>query len=521
MAPGGIIPDRDDEDAPDQLPFLNLPGPANSTQPPCSTHSRGFRLYTLAIILSLVFWVDVAGSIEAAPTIRILESILCLDYYKRFDPSRVGNNGTVEEKYCKIDQVQELVAYLNGWDVFFVNLPGLFLAIPYGMAADNYGRKWFMVMGITSIFLRNLWTYTVYAFPQIFPIRLMWLEGVLTILGIFTLSSTLSSRSLHIGGGPTVTTAMFLVVMSDVTTDAERATVFFYAQSIIYATNLLGPPVSSLLMDRNPWLPMNIGLAVNALSVPIVLALPETVRVSKSSGNTSEDGVDLAHNSETPYADSPLSEPLPQPILPTFRKHRTPDARVDFSARLSLTMATLMSRTTTLLAGLLATSHFLVQDWRVSFLIVAASAHTIAETSAGILLQYVPKRYAWTISQTNYLYSLRAAISIVVLLVLLPEASKWLMKDKKRTSFSKDVLLCRVSFALVTTGVLIDGLAPVISVLMLGLFVHTLGSGTAALVRSLMAGLVKPTEVARLFTVMSLQEGSTEEDTALISLAED
>lgn len=259
-------------------------------------------------------------------------------------------------------------------------------------------------------------------------------------------------------------------------------------------------------MDRNPWLPMNIGLAVNALSIPIVLALPETVCVSKSSGNTSEDGVDLAHNSETPYADSPLSEPLPQPILPTFRKHRTPDARVDFSSRLSLTMATLMSRTTTLLAGLLATSHFLVQDWRVSFLIVAASAHTVAETSAGILLQYVPKRYAWTISQTNYLYSLRAAISIVVLLVLLPEASKWLMKDKKRTSFSKDVLLCRVSFALVTTGVLIDGLAPVISVLMLGLFVHTLGSGTAALVRSLMAGLVKPTEVARLFTVMSLLE---------------
>lgn len=60
------------------------------------------------------------------------------------------------------------------------------------------------------------------AFPQIFPIRLMWLEGVLTILGIFILSSTLSSRSLHIGGGPTVTTAIFLVVLSDVTTDAER-----------------------------------------------------------------------------------------------------------------------------------------------------------------------------------------------------------------------------------------------------------------------------------------------------------
>lgn len=133
MAPGGITPDRYDEDAPDQLPFLNLPGPANSTQPSSSSHSRGFRLYTLAIILSLVFWVDVAESIEAAPTIRILESILCLDYYKKFDPSRVGNNGAVEEKYCKIDQVQELVAYLNGWDAFFVSLPGMMNELNQGI----------------------------------------------------------------------------------------------------------------------------------------------------------------------------------------------------------------------------------------------------------------------------------------------------------------------------------------------------------------------------------------------------
>lgn len=38
------------------------------------------------------------------------------------------------------------------------------------------------------------------AFPQIFPIRLMWLQGALTILGIFifTVSAILSSRLLHI-----------------------------------------------------------------------------------------------------------------------------------------------------------------------------------------------------------------------------------------------------------------------------------------------------------------------------------
>lgn len=284
----------------------------------------------------------------------------------------------------------------------------------------------------------------------------------------------------------------------------SSATLFFYAESIVFATNLLGPPVSSLLMDRNLWLPMNIGLVITASSFFIVLALPETMRVSKKSQNAPDVGVDITKNTQTPYADFPSSEYQPQPQTPRFGKRNTPNTPFDFSSWILHTRATVVSRSTVLLSSLLAASRFLFQDWRVPFLIVAASAHTIAETSAGNLLQYVPKRYDWTISQTNYLFSLRAAVSIVTLLFLLPKASKWLMERKQRTSFSKDVLLCRVSFAFVATGVLIDGLAPVISVLMLGLFVHTLGSGTVALLPSLMAGLVQPTEVARLFTVMSL-----------------
>lgn len=125
MARAGGAPDLDDEDFSDPLPFRNPPEPANIAQLSRSSHSRGFKIYTLTIILSLVFLLDLAGTISEAPTIRILESILCHDYYENFDPSRIGNNGAVEEKYCKIDQVQELVAYLNGWNIFFAHLPGM------------------------------------------------------------------------------------------------------------------------------------------------------------------------------------------------------------------------------------------------------------------------------------------------------------------------------------------------------------------------------------------------------------
>lgn len=125
MAPAGGTPYLDHEDVSDQLPFLDPPESANIAQPSHSPYSRGFQLYALTNILSLIFLLDVSGTIIAAPAVRILESILCHDHYKKFDPSRIGNNGAVEEKYCKIDQVQEMVAFLNGWDTFFANLPGM------------------------------------------------------------------------------------------------------------------------------------------------------------------------------------------------------------------------------------------------------------------------------------------------------------------------------------------------------------------------------------------------------------
>lgn len=133
----------------------------------------------------------------------------------------------------------------------------------------------------------------------------------------------------------------------------------------------------------------------------------------------------------------------------------------------------------------------------------------ITEVSNGLVLQYVPKRFTWTISQANYLTSVRAIIGIISLLILLPLASKYLLAQKSHTTFSKDVLLCRISATLVTAGILIDGFAPTISLFVLGLLVQTLGSGTGALIRSLSAGLVKQDEVARLYTAVSLVQTLT------------
>lgn len=147
---------------------------------------------------------------------------------------------------------------------------------------------------------------------------------------------------------------------------------------------------------------------------------------------------------------------------------------------------------------------FLLHDWRIWFLIGLSSAQAITQVLDVLVLQYVPKRYNWSISQANYLSTLRATIGIITLLVFLPAASKFFLRRNGHDAFSKDILLCRISAALVTAGIVVNGLAPTISLFLLGLFVQMLGAGTSALIRSLSAGLVKDEEIARLYTAMSL-----------------
>lgn len=110
-----------DDDSSEHLSFLETSPPVEST----TSFPRGrFQLYTLGIVMVLVFLFNFAGSLTGASTLRIFESIICHSYYKIHDPSRIGDGGAVDERHCKIDAVQEELAVLTGWESFFNTLPG-------------------------------------------------------------------------------------------------------------------------------------------------------------------------------------------------------------------------------------------------------------------------------------------------------------------------------------------------------------------------------------------------------------
>lgn len=231
-------------------------------------------------------------------------------------------------------------------------------------------------------------------------------------------------------------------------------------------------------MDRSPWIPLNIGICLWILSVAVVLALPETLQATESSPDTPN----FCRTADT--AD-PHSKPS---TFKTFGKSKKPSP---------------LNRITALLISILEDSRFLLKDWRILFLLSTTVANNLA-TLDGPLLQYVSKRYSWPLSKTAYLTSFRGAVSVITLLVFLPGLSACLLKLLRVAAFEKDIILSRISFTLITAGVLIVALAPSISIFIVGFFMATLGSGAQAMIRSLLAGLVKPTEVARLFSAISI-----------------
>ena len=114
--------DELDSSSGERSPFLE----SAKRNDPLEDSSKSSRRYFWVILyaVGLLVTMDFPISIAGAPQTRLYEAIYCLDWYRRNDPSYIGDNGMVDERYCKIDPVQADVSLLKGWMGFFDNIPG-------------------------------------------------------------------------------------------------------------------------------------------------------------------------------------------------------------------------------------------------------------------------------------------------------------------------------------------------------------------------------------------------------------
>lgn len=234
-------------------------------------------------------------------------------------------------------------------------------------------------------------------------------------------------------------------------------------------------------MQWSIWLPLVIGPCVIILGTGLTAFMPETMHLRKHV-NTPTDTVTPINSSGDSSHDNS--------VLATFTRHLR-------SAIAGLKHSTNLIRSAPLL---LLLSTFLV--------------HYLIQNVDDISLQYISKRFSWPLYRTGFVLSLRAAVNVLLLSLILPGISQLLisppslltrtLRMHSHSGPEKDLLLARVSVILLIGGAAVLALSPTVSLTIMGLIVLTLGSGFNALCRSLITPLVDAEHMGRLYAIISV-----------------
>ncbi|KAM0334564.1 hypothetical protein ACHAPQ_005102 [Fusarium lateritium] len=305
-------------------------------------------IYVVILCIALAIVSDIGDSLYAAPRVRLFESVACTRYYLRHDPSLVDPDGSVPERLCKIDLVQDKVASVVGWQYFFDAIPAILLPIPYGYVADLYGRKWILVLALVGYTLS--WASTLFFVGVLhLPLKAVWLSSLFFI----------------IGGGPTTGTTLLTTVVADVVPSEIRSTVFFYRFCTDLVAELIIPPVTSILMHKNTWIPLLLAVAFQGLTVILALSLPETLPVVDPQRS-------IEGSSDIPSAATSIEQ---EPLSKSDGRWGSWFTRNKHSF------------------------DFVIKDKVLSALVMTFLISKVGRQSTNILFQYVSKRYGWTLAQ--------------------------------------------------------------------------------------------------------------------------
>lgn len=129
--------------------------------------------------------------------------------------------------------------------------------------------------------------------------------------------------------------------------------------------NMIGPAMSSILMEKSPWPPIVLGFIVEGSAIFAVMLLPETkdLKIPIAIAESGDSGEDLSARSEA--------------------------NKSSFSSRQ--------------IKKLREATGFMFRDITLAMIIFTAMIVTAGIQAMFVLLQFVPKKFGWTIAQVSVL----------------------------------------------------------------------------------------------------------------------
>ncbi|KAF2822842.1 MFS general substrate transporter [Ophiobolus disseminans] len=433
---------------PESTTSLDLPiRPQNQTK-------KQKKPWVLLVVLGifLVAVIDVGAFLAEPPKTRIFEANICLSYYREHDASAIGADGSIPEQLCKIDAVQQKLAFILGFQDAFDALPGILLAVPFGTLADRVGRKWIFTASLFGLQLGSAWVLLICYFKSL-PLQLTWF----------------SSAFFIIGGGPIVASAIAITMMADIVPPDKRTTIFLYLTASVLVAEMIAPIMASKLMEKGDWLPLVLALVIQQLGIFIAFFFPETLHLRD----------------------------LPEP------KDGEDDQSIEMQPKGG--HFTLKAQ----LHNFKTAYTFIRSDWMLGLVIFTFLANRLGRQALTLLVRYASKRYGWKIKDAAYLLSFRAAANLVAVAVFLPLLNWFLLKYLRFPAHWADLWIARGSIILTTVSMLLMGLAAYPALLVFGLLVYNMGTGYNAAMRSVaihvVGGQASP-NVGKLMSTIAIVE---------------
>ncbi|KAL9949651.1 hypothetical protein ACHAQF_001576 [Verticillium nonalfalfae] len=198
----------------------------------CKLNVNRFRPdtpFAIVLLLATIKGILIAsGVLLMTPMVRLMEDAICHVHYHK-DVSE-----PIDEKDCKVDDVQSQLAYLGGIGALVASLVTLVVAFPYGVLADRMGRHVFFL----------------------------------------------------IGGGVPLAINNIYAMAADVSNEANRSTHFLYLSVGAVIAGLFVPLLSGFLLETyGPWVPIRIVFCLSPVILTAASLLPETLRVKLPDGD--------------------------------------------------------------------------------------------------------------------------------------------------------------------------------------------------------------------------------------------
>lgn len=404
----------------------------------------------------------------ALPLVRLFEAGYCKRYYEQRDPSKIAPDGSLLEEYCKVDLIQQQLAWLGGIVGIVAVACDLTIAIPFGIVSDRWGRMPVLRLCCFSIVFMMLWYALVGYFDNIFPIEAMVVGPLFSLFG----------------GGDTVVLSVLLAYLSDLVPDAvERATAFAHVTAISYAVSMLGPAAAAIPMERSVWLAYGISIGLAFCSLLLVMTMPETPKASATPSSFTDD---TSAEEETP-------------LLSTEEEGHV---AVDAENKTNVSMWQLfVDEVKSIVRLLVGRRNFQV-------LLMAVMLAACASSSSGIMTQYISKRYNWKLGQVGYILSVKAVVNLLLISLAVPWLLRLLVRRLGKSAIWANVVLAISSLVVSTTGCAFVGLAPSIGFALPALAFYALGSATPVFAFTLIktpavTGLEEQTS-ARAYTLVGM-----------------